>query len=1038
MSVRTLGQLVAGVMTAFVLLLLALAWRHSAANPGGNAFAPSSTASGQPGDDDIRSIVEFGEEAIWSRTDPETGRLEYRLEWSSLEPLRAGRFDVEAPRAFLYGDGVRAEISAERADLIWPNQSTEPPESGEMRGGVVVRVYEQTVEPGAEAAGGDPLVTVETDRMDFETALGELEAEGPIEVRGSGVLFRGRGLTVRISETRGRLQFGLIDRGEVLRVDPVALREADERRRRAAAATASSDGVDDEPGRRDDPPVAAFYEVLVRDGARLAQGNRSVRAEEMLLWVRLLDGRLSSDAIESFTFGGFDGEPAGGEDGTVVRTAPGSVDPSDSPSADQPIELVWQGPLEVRPLDTEPAALASESRGARGTGDHIAVQFRAPAATSPVVVLDEEQNLRLSGQRALYGFRTGRLEVDPLPGEPVRATVGDQVDVVFTELRANLRSGSIRADVAGEITVTGETESDEPATIAWERGASVSLERTSTGALSVNSVAFAGDVRGKVDGATLAGDFARAEFVDVDPSDVDRRALKSLRVEGDAELASTERNAGPDGTDEIRAAKARAIEIAFDLEFPAEPRPTRASASGGVEVVGPEGSLMARFADVEFTQDEAGDLSVLEVTADEEVVAESADGITLRGTHLVADARRETLELTGAPAELESESANGHRVVTGERMLMVRETREFIVYGPGEARAIQPDSTGTDSTGTDSTGTDASAGVADEVSAPPPVEDTTDLVYDEITLTWSRNLFVNDLQGQADATGDARIFGRRSNAEQHRAFGDRLILRYTPFDESGPERRELIAVQLEGEPFSRGDEGIVRADPEGTDSAAGRPARVESRFFGPDLAESDEPTLIALQGGEIFTEDETQTLRVPGPGLLLINDQRSPEDEGAGDAGATDEVETRGTSVFSWTGSMDVDRLGGRATMREMVRVRHLAQQSSVFTVLECERLDARFDPGDPQGETSDDAPRLRTIEADGGVYLKHGELEIVADSLFYSEAMGTATAQAAPGGRVSVHDGEAGQHFTAEAVEVDVITGQWRTVGASGRQRVR
>jgi hypothetical protein len=214
---------------------------------------------------------------------------------------------------------------------------------------------------------------------------------------------------------------------------------------------------------------------------------------------------------------------------------------------------------------------------------------------------------------------------------------------------------------------------------------------------------------------------------------------------------------------------------------------------------------------------------------------------------------------------------------------------------------------------------------------------------------------------------------------------------------------------------------------------------------------------VYLAGPVIEGDAVRGTLRVPDAGTLLVEDRRPMDDAGstaddaARTAGASDvgEAQTpieqfgdsRGTTLFTWTGDMLLERASavgqpGTGTMTRGVRVRHRPAGDDQLTDMVCERLSAQFiesqNPEAAGGSSS--MLELTAVEARDGVLVNHRNLQVVCDLLLYTAAQRTLRASATVGNRATLFDRDAARHADAEAFTINMDTGEWSSENMSAQ----
>ncbi|MBL0926765.1 MAG: hypothetical protein IBJ11_03820 [Phycisphaerales bacterium] len=1008
MDVRTTGRLLAAVTFTAVVGVVALAFWTSRRSPAPAPVAPlpplpalaggGSTPVDPTGTQSPIDLVAMGQRGSWLGVDPRTGRPSYELLWDTLDPEDAGRIRLARPRAwFDAGAGRTVLVTAESGRLVWPARDKEP-ESGELLGGVTARLLRpgtpRTVADDPRALEDATVGRLFTPTIRFESALGQVETTDRIAVSGPGLALEAVGLVLRFSEVQRRLQYARIDQGGTLTINPSRMREAaapgdtpDDQASGAATATVAP------------PERIDLYQATIagsRAGApvisplRIVQGRRTVEAEMLTVFARLADGSLPREAIAPFERTApatveLMGPPAPGQSMTVAIAPPAA-----SGLPDEEIRATWGGPLEVRPVGTEaPGSLRSE-RVKELARDDLAVRLASPR-TGRVEVADPESGTSVRAAEIEYGATARSVALSARPGaaEPEVAVVIAQAgELLTTRLEADLTTGVGSAAGAGRFLAARQpaaADAGEPApqppAVRWTGRSDFRFD-TSAGPVGAGGMvlptelSFTDGVEASDRSGRLTAGFVRATLAAVARSD---RVQPDIRLVG--VLASDDARLTDAGDGTVRADQ---IRVAFDRASPT-PRPVGAEARGGVVASQNNQNLRADRADVRFDPDPQGrGVRAGALNAEGGVRVLTADGVEALADRLSADVPARQAVLFGAPAELRRNEGGEARSLRAARINL-----------DGDARRLTAPESGTIAFALTSDGRDLRTDVQ-----------------------WSGGLTFNDRDGIADLRGDVRLVGQSGSLERQSARGDQLTIRLAQPTPDG--KRPVAEVRLDG---------------------AEAPASVEFRRFAAPAADAGTPpdaprtleALAALRSGRLILTNApaagplAQRVEAPGPGTLVVEDRRGPA--APAPPPTANAPGTRGTSVFTWTGGLVVERASGVATMQGGVRLRHLAPGASAVTEIEADSARAEVTRA---AEASDpDRPELRRVAATGNVYVKHEQTRISAAELAYDVASGVATATAAPGGVVTVFDGRDGRTVTAAAVEIEPATGRWRIAGA-------
>lgn len=963
------GKLVAALIFTALVGLVVWGMMRSSSRP---STTPPEFQGITPQPSPSDGLLGSVEGSVFQSFDPDSGELRYELRWDTLDPVGQGRYELTRPIASFYQGDTTVRVEALEGELLWPSRDQEP-ESGNLRGDVLITVREQT------DAQGEVLGTLQTQELFFQSVLGELNAPELVRIEAPGVEFEGKGLTLRVSEVQKRLQYLRVDEhlGTTIRPDEL-------RRSRANASSDSQPNQTPAPESSESAPLIDLYKIAIENQVELEQGGRSIRSDEAEVWVRLRDRALARGAIAPLQIGPITQRRSSGP-----PAAPGEqsrAPENESELAGQPIHFRNSGPIEIIPLAQAPAQLES---------DDLATRFRA--TSSPAVVLkDEETGAEIRCGSLAWGFGSRRLAVRGVGG-----ALGVEFDFPG---EASVRTGALDVDLAAGIgafpgagrveILSGLSGVDEQTAIEWTERADIVLDTSSPASRQSSTplirwLTAAGEIEATTDTATVTGAFLRADFTSRVVDGTARNDLGRVSVEQNA------RTIIRDGETNADIAADR-LEVLFAPERLANGEdhlvPTRASALGSAIALVNGDRLTGQTVDAVLLTAEDGSTSVQSIDASDQVTLRTREGLDLVAENLHASEQTGTLTLVGYPASVGVYTdAQGRGVsatdnfqdgfnITGESIRFDRGPRRLTVFG---------------------------GGVLSYATRNPSLPG-----YDTGSVRWERSLRFEDQAGVAEFSGSVHAESKMRDGREYRASADRLTLTLIPdlldedarraSRESVSDADAVLAIRLEARPSEF--------------------ALAEAFQYSSDASERTLETAARLSGEQILAHRDTQRLLVPGPGRLVLEDRRQTGKPIDPDALPTD---GRGTTVFDWSGSLDALSSERRAVMSRAVRMRHRHLGADSLTVVETERLTATIDEKD--GEESGTRYTLSTVEAEGAVLATHQESQVVADRLGYDSDQNQIIASALEGNRVTFFDAETGHHLPAERVILDLLTGRWR-----------
>jgi hypothetical protein len=659
-STRTAGYAVAGAVLACVIGLVA--W--SVATAPGHApeepldAPPAPTIADRPAVDpeNIQDVIAGADEGRIELVD-ERNRVVQELFYDEFTPQEAGRFLVTKPRAWLYLErGRTVVIDADTLNFSQQRAGQEP-ESGRFSGSVRVRIYdaaggEQHRAPrgdgdaDAHAPEPDPALTLSTDALVFDTAIGELGAPGLVEITAPGLLARFEGLDLLVDQRGRRLALLRTERDGFVRITPADLQRAQ--------TTPGEPG--DQAAAPDAAPAIDFYRAEFDSGVRVAMGGRTLAADRLDLWARLVGGAIPDGAIA-----GFD-QPA---TDSAEPDAPREADAG--PEAIEEITIAWAGALTVRPEAQQPQTLAQ---------DDLAMRFTAP--TSGLVEIDDRQTGASARAATLdYGLTTRRLALTGVGETGVSVRVPGDAELLAGRLELNLTTGVGAVPGPGVLRSLAEERERQRQRITWRERSDFILATAGglvdlRAASPVEEAIFTGAAEARYGDAFVTGEFIRAELATTPAGEP---TIARVIVEGDAAA-----DAGDDGS-----LLARRVEVEFDT-LAAEPTPTLVTAEGAVRAEREGASLEGELVEATVVRLDDGELAVSDLRADLGVLVRTPEGAELSGDELRAKVQEGIFDVTGQPAILRQDNA----AITGESMRIEADAERLTVFGPGVLNYARP------------------------------------------------------------------------------------------------------------------------------------------------------------------------------------------------------------------------------------------------------------------------------------------------------------------------------------------------------------
>lgn len=922
-----------------------------------------------------------------SKNDPSKKAGE--MEWTSLEPLEErGWSMITEPRAWVYGkDGRTIHIQAAKGRVYRTDQGREP-ESGRFEGSVIVRVFEARDGRPIDLSADRPSVLVYTDSLSFDLPKAEASTRDRVQVSTADLEFAGTGLLVVFNQVQGRLETLEIDKTEYLRVARSASKGA------PGGAAAATTGAPEAPAASDAtaPAVVSMvptgaketiYHALFADEVRLTDEKRTLAADNLEVWVRLVNNQLPAGAIGGVGVRASSPSPTQATPDATPGATPGEP-PTPAPApinADQTrtiaaastatdIVLKWSGPLVVRPLEVAPAELAD--------GNHLALRLTADKSGA-VTFNDNEAGASGRAVRVDYAATKGDLI---LPGRGMDVTVntrGGQTASVG-RFEVNLRTGIAHIPGGGVLE-----DGDRRITWADQADLEFAMEGGVAGG-ALREAAFTGRVVAKDKRSSLGGDFMKATFA---PTATKTMILSRLIVDGHAVG-----DVGEGGR--LETSK---LDVAFKPSADAkEADPTVLTATGKVTASKAGQALSADSLQTGLARAADGrNFIATDVTAHGSVIFTDPErSLSAAADDLRADVPAQTATLTGKDTSV---SASVGKIASA-RIDLNGIRREISVPGPGTFTRVA-----------EAKGGRARPGEADRAFG------------SEVTATWAGSMRFSDPEGMIECSGDVAAISGAGTLTVDALHGERLRIGLTPGEPAG---RAGAPAEPKAKPAER---QLLRADvfasPAGAEGAAAPPAIAERRRYVA-VANEKEPRLeqfLRVSGGQIRYDATASTVSVPGKGEAAVY---AGETIGAAEQrkGMPD---ARGATLFTWLGSMGMDLGTGVLDVRRSVTLFHRPLNSDPTTRIECERLEAtvraKADAGPADvGLTNSRGAELVKALARGAVYVESGGRKLIADLLSYNAIDGTGEASASEDNRITIFDDAKGTSVSARRMYWDMV----------------
>ncbi|MCA9297562.1 MAG: hypothetical protein KDA28_00765, partial [Phycisphaerales bacterium] len=214
---RTVGLLIAAVLAGCVLVVISWVLVHSSSAP------PVEKVVQDFDFPEFDPLVPINEDVVDSSEtrirlmDKQDPTRTATLIMGDLNPLESHRHAVSNPSAWHYlTDGRSMHVQSASGEWYMPSRE-DGPESGQLEGGWLIRIYDPHPEPIDLEIDVPTLRATGDAPLEFNTTTGRLETRGRVEVVTQDVEFRCEDVQVVANEISERLEYFIARRGEHIR-----------------------------------------------------------------------------------------------------------------------------------------------------------------------------------------------------------------------------------------------------------------------------------------------------------------------------------------------------------------------------------------------------------------------------------------------------------------------------------------------------------------------------------------------------------------------------------------------------------------------------------------------------------------------------------------------------------------------------------------------------------------------------------------------------------------------------------------------------
>lgn len=884
----------------------------------------------------------------------DTARVQAEVTADGSEPLPGRRIRMERPRAWIYlKDGRSVHLEADRGEAVVPEAgSGGRPEDTLLEGSVVVRMFPRFNGALRPSSLDSPEAILRTTTARLDAQRGELEIPGQLSVAFGRLEVDGRDAVLLFDEVRRVVESFRIAEVTLCRINPATPKEksSSQTASRPATPSESPSASPTIPEPSPAAPVETLYHAVFAHGMTIRQGARSVQGGRGEAWMRTLDNTLPKmDGVRTTGLHSPSGRTATTPRGETPRSSESAPSETDEVKTGRtpegfdnntPIFVSWDGPLEIRPVVSVPE-LARDDLHVRLTGSE----------GGRVVFTDPTSNSHGESDRVDYAVTRKELLLAGVKqfAWMERADAGRAEGQNFV---IGLTTGMVRIPGPGRVSGSGPRDALTPgdagpdalSALAWNTEAEFQFA-LDNGAMTglLRQARLSGGVNGIDRGATLRANAVTAIF------DISRSASDLRQVHAVGAVEARDADGGLVQGDVLRA------EFVAGAHSASEVRRVVVSGSARAEQDGSR--LEADEMEADLTSVD-GEVRADRLIARGRARFEGKNGERASGPEILARPSTQIVELSGEGSTI---GRDGSRV-NALRITLDGMERTLRVDGPGEiihhAEAVEGRS------------------------------------ESDAHVSWTDGLTFDDLAGVGQCVGSARAELTRGDLERDTLSADLILVEV--------EQKEVSA-PTSPDPSSLGALKALTAI--GTGGESPEPAKLEVRRYSGRQPVLVLERLMYLEGARVIADNAAGRLDVPTSGKLLVMDRREVRQAPANTpAPDVSQGYAKGTALFTWQGSMWMQRADGEARMTDEVRLIHDRGDESPRTQLDANMVVAnvRERPGSDNAEVQAD---LVSARAEGNVRLLSGTRTLRGATLSYDAVTGEVDAQSATPGVVEIID---------------------------------
>jgi len=1020
-------------------------------------------------------------------------RIKAHIGWKQLDPLPKGQYSIVEPRAWIYlEDGRTLELRAATGTIRFTGDAKQRrPESGRFEGGVRVRVFAPGVMPASAVvadAGRDtdntttppPVLLAFAATMNFDTMTNDYSTVDRVRISTEQTEAELTGLHIVYNDLLGRPDLiestsGFIRFTKSAKTAPTQSSTAQppDPATTPSPSTPNPSAIGENPAtsptspaQPTHPPATAplsqrkvdLYRADFAEAVELRSRGQSITSDKLLVWARLIDGKLSDAALGDSPLQSSTPTPPpppgqvpqpSHASPSPVAAKPTTADkppipesmqdrlaslramPPGSPASITPVReddvlLVWTGPLSVYTLDAAPPELDK---------DDVAARFIAEGA-QPVKLSDRPAAGGAEGPYAEcstldYAATTKNAVLKGLTPSSVHlADPKNRRDAVVDRFELNLATGIAHVPGGGTLSAGRDADSasppvpladstttpalaDAPAThrtLTWTESADFQFDigRTPSGEGGIRSLreaSFTGSVEADDGRASITGDFLHAWFAPIGTRD---SAFSRVVVEGSAVGTTWSARS----RDEFKRLAADRFDVAF--------RPAPDGNDTDPNILTATGHVKGEQHEYKNTVNASPSASPPAPSASPILQSTSLTSDFLEASLLTTREKNKKRTDVGeayAKGTVHFERSDGIHADSDELRARLDAkqadlTGSHVVIARGESSVS---GTAMRLDGNENSLLVKSSGEIDHQqpatpAAPTPTH-TTSKTIGHVHVSWSRSMSYNDTTGIGTCEGDAVVTQDQDALHHSTAHAEQVALYLEPAASRTPRSPQPGGTQPADVPDAR----LLRAVAIGSGDSPERRAKVESREYIGDSAAKDGRKLERLtyiEGIRIIADDEHGIFEVPSVGRALVLDHRAPEAVRLSTPANPSSIpiipssNSKGTTLFAWGGWMKLNRATSIVELQDGVELTHKplddAQQPIKLTAT---HVEGHLKPKDPlaaslPGLSGLDREQLVSATATGNVLVQtlSEDMRLSAGQIEYDVETQVLTASSPPG----------------------------------------